>query len=442
MSAPEATDITLYPIGIDWRKISLDVRNHATYTKECLLNFWELDIANTLNKKDLSTGCPEKFNERFALKYFIMGLNLILMFMSATNNTLIGFKILEQLSLAELSLVAMFLPKDVRILIANSTTFLSNLIAKTKLELCSKRLAVCLKKSKKGLYLEHLALTPFTFNTYIDTLDFTTSNIELIAFNPMFPILTLVTTNNILFVYCYGKKKKHRSILYHESFICPVNTVEWSQNGLMFYIITRDWGYSESQISSYSLNKGTYGIKRHYAIITGKTQALNNSQLWLNNHEIIFVHPHKTENNLSKLTIVDYMQQQTKLLFNLNDFPNLQNVIVSKNKLYFTSDCQMTDSHRHSRIFEFDLMSSKLTQSIHVPGSLVGIRSNNSVLVFLYVAINRLTIQNDTLLKPFINLSESCPYNETYNKQRPLEQQLMIGIFDGTSVEHRKMDSE
>ena len=438
MTAPEATEFSLYPIGVDWRKISLDVRKHANITKDGLLTFWEQQIATNIGNKKLDVA---HVNKRLDFKYFVMGLNILLMFMVATNNYYIGFKILDELTLGELGLVAMYLPKDIRKLVAESTHFMSSIIKKTKLQLSYDRIAACLIRSKKSLYIEHLTVQPFFFESVVDSLDFTTANVSNIVFNPVYPILALLTTNDILFIYSYGKRK-HRQILYHKSQIFGMFEISWSNNGLFLYTIFNDWGTSTACLATYTFNKKYYRITLSTEVIKIKRTKAYRSQLWLSNNEILILHPSNTENNFSKINLLDNPFKPIPL-FNLNEFSNIKSLCCQQNKLYFVAEC--TNSvYKHSTIYEYDFIQQKVMQAIHCPGYIVSLNSNKTLLVFLYIWNNRLMPTEIATLQPFTNTQDcqpNCPFTSTFDKHRPLTQYLMVGIFDGDKLDIRKLDT-
>lgn len=405
-------------------------------SKEGLLTPWELDIAHNVRNYGLHSDCRYLFENRIRFKYFVMGLNLLLMFLVASNNTLVGFKILEQLSLGELAMVAIYLPQNIRRLISQSKTLLNNMIQQTKLNLSLERISNCLIKSKKSLLLEHLSLQPFKFKNLIDVLDFTTSSFEIVSFNPVLPLLAADTNTNILYIYCYSKIKRARSILFHRSFDRTVTNMSWSENGLSFYTINA-LSHSSKILYLYSVKKSNYKCSIETQITINPV--CTSSYLWVNNNTILFID--------SKVKLNTYTIDTATMKFidfDLNSFDNISSFCCLKNKCYFVASCHFKNTDHikyHTNVFEFDFEQRKITNVIHIPGKVVNMATNNSILVFVYISDNRLQTCKNATLYPFTIVDDDCPYTQT-SKPNMYMQSLMVGIYNGKSLDIRKLDPQ
>ena len=298
-----------YPPGIIWQRMSLDVRQHSLFNPTTVaLSFWELEIAKKLElHKRLARLCKCHVAERIQFKYFIMGLHLVYTFFTS-GHYLIAFHILQHLSMGPFSMVVVFLPSPVCRLIARSSVAIKHLILNTRpvldLKLNVGRLKWCLlQPATTTLFSEYKSLQPFYFASTLDTLDFATHPIKNASFNPVHSAIAFVTTKNVFYVYCYGR----RSILFHSlmhdaSYI----TLSWSPKGTYLYTIEYqnfpNHHYRLDLFQLCSSSSSTCHLKKFYS--TPIKGSLNTKYLWISDVEILFSTPKsRPQTNLIKLKI-------------------------------------------------------------------------------------------------------------------------------------------
>lgn len=412
-----------------------------------------MDIANQLKKYNLKKNCHCHLEERIQLKYFVMGLNLLLMLMVATSNDLISFKILEYLDFAQISMIAVFLPFHTRNLLATSNKLLKHIITSSNLDLNPQRLSHCLKKSKKSLFYEYLALKPFTFKYPLGSLAFTNENIKLANFNPCFPIVSIVTMTNIMFVYCYGERKKSKTILFHQYIHDHlISNISWSPNGQYFYAI------NYTTLNIYMLNRKSFIFR-----FIGNTKlkiTFQSNNLWLAPNEILVSEVNKSHDHLSKIVLKGMQMEKcfikTSVLFDqnpftfeyLNNFQDLTHPIFVPNitdYIFFKSVCPFLchDLPSHSSIILLNVKSKKIEMIIHCPGNIVALNANDKFLVFCFIINHNLYSTKNAEILSFPQ--KHCPFTQTEMKNKddePFYSFLQIGIYDGTNLQCRTMNKQ
>ena len=389
---------------MDWRCVSLNLNNHRNFDANiAALDIWEIDIAKKLNQNHLIKLCKRHIIDRVQFKNFVMGLNLMLMLLVATNNDLIGFQILSYLPFLQFSMIVTFLPKNTRQLIQRSTKLLKSVCHPLNLDLW--RVKRCLLLSSKSLFNEYLSLQPFVFESVLDQLQFVTKPIKDANFNPVYPIIALITTANTLFIYCYGKNKRSKQILYYINFNAGDHVMSWSPNGKYFYIINYandnfeplDYGL----LQLYKLNVKSFKFKDFYAAPIANH--LHTKYLWLSNTELLYSNPYKKrQSNLVKLKINCETDEISKHFFTfandlipcdfdcLNKFKFLAKTVYvrnNKNSLFINSNCifKCCQDARHSLIIDLNLATKTINRIILVPDRIVAFECNADVLVFCYV---------------------------------------------------------
>lgn len=423
---------SLYPPNIDWRSLSLDVQKHPNFDPlTSQLDHWEIDVAKSINLNKINRYCQCHISERIQFKYFIMGLNLLLMFLVYSNNALISFTILDQLQFAHISAIAVFLPRQTRLLLAKSTHFMNKLSSNNTFNI--HRLRWCLRNSAKQLLLERSSLTLMRTHTRIDVLHFSKDRIEEATFNPVYPILSLIFDNNILFVYCYGKKKRSKDILYFTGFAEGMFKMSWSSNGRYMYISTKETDFAyRNRLFIYSLDVKTYTMTLIHDCLL--SSGCFSRYLWISENELLYK-PNEyilKKIILSDSILLDEIKYKTDLVQEYQQ-SDILCVPKIKNTVFFYSDiCNIDCLENHGCIYQFNYITHTLIAKILVPGKIQFFDCNSKCLVYGYTSNyqptpdSQLITSPDCFHCPFANLSQDAIYTD-----------VIFGIYDGTHLQNR-----
>jgi hypothetical protein len=349
--------------------------------------------------------------ERLNFKYFLMGIHLLLLFIT-TGNTLIASNILETLELGRIALVAIYLPYTARCFISHCTAILERQVSNYWIDgLNITRLRHQLQKSKLGLYRELLSLQPFETSECIDTLEFLKHDIlDHASFNPVLPIISIITQAGILFIYCYGKGKRSRDIIYHKRLKETRMAVEmsWSPNGKYLYIISTHDSRKlipiakKPKIDIYEISKRKYTCR----LITSYPLAnrLISKYLWLDNNSILYAAPDDVNTHLSKMVIDDTTAIKQPLsniptdpnpftfdILNLFNYVSRPVVVCGlPNLIFFTVQCPCCNkSNNENYILQLSLTNKSLVTLYHLPGRVINMATNGALFIFTYNANSR-----------------------------------------------------
>ena len=376
----------------DWETRSLDVRHHPHFSKQCLLASWELKLAERINKPYLFKQCECHIEQRLQFKYFLIGIQFILLLCTTTYHPDIMIQILRFVNFTQLAQVAMYLPTHARIYIANTKNLIRNHARNYNSNLNIPRLIYCLtQRNARLLYSELETLEPFAFTQQLHTLHFTDKPLKDASFNSKRPIIACVTRDNLFYVYNY---KTSNVLLCHKS-ISDIHKVSWNNKGNVVYII---FGHSD-QLS----------ICIFYLLPSSKMAQLTSlpinasmlsSKLWFSDYTIIYREPEASLAHLCGIYVGLNGQWQKRALlitsidkhplefecllqFKLLDHPTHINEFP--NYIFFRSSCPYTNPHdNHHCLVILDLISKSIVQIFHAPGHIYNMTCNNSMLVFCF----------------------------------------------------------
>lgn len=395
----------------------MDVRQHGSFDSRCLLLPWEIKHAEKITDSRfayLQKRCLCHVEKRLEFKYFLMGIHFLLLFIT-TGNSLIATTILESLDLGRLALVAIYFPYTARCFISHCNAVLEKQIAQYWISgLNKERIRQRLQLSRLGLYQELLSLQPYDTSDYVDTLEFLKHDIiRLASFNPVFPIIALITESGILFLYCYGKGKRSRDIVYHKRVDGrKALEISWSKDGQLFYIIRVHGTNSQTmgkktkrpKIEIFRFNKRTYGCT--FIIKCLISDRLISKDLWVNNNSILYASPDDPNTHLSKLIIDQDNEIIKRSLSNIPTDPNpftfnilnlfgyvSRPVVVSglENTIFFTVQCPCcaTQKNNQNYILQLSLTNKSLVTLYHLPGRVINMATNGELFIFTYEANSR-----------------------------------------------------
>ena len=287
MQAPEGNDVSLYPIGIDWRTI--DPREYLLRDLNANLYYYEMQAANKLKLFTVMRECACHRENRLDFKYMLMGINIFLMLSLATNNDLVASLILELLDFQHFAILSVFLPFYKRSQIGTRNRFLQRICKPSKLNFI--RIQECLVNDAQ-LYYEYLNLQPLKQNTQIDSIEFTDHEIRSATFNPVFNIIALYTSSGTFYIYKYDtyRNEKCRKVVYFERLTLTYHYImSWSQNGKYFYlaVIDKENAYV-LQFYYYNQYMETFTpIKNNFKLLNVPTYLIIDN-LWLSENSIFY----------------------------------------------------------------------------------------------------------------------------------------------------------
>lgn len=437
----------------------MDIRQHDSFDRRCLLLPWEANHADKIkyNYPFLQTACLCHVEERCGFKYTLMGIHFLLLLIT-TGNSLIASQIIDTLELGRLGLIAVYLPYTARCFISQCRLELEKMVSKYWISgLNTVRLRQQLQKSRFGLYKELLSLQPFENSHCIDTLEFLQTPLVHASFNPVFPLLALITARSIfspiLFVYCYGKGKRSRDIIAHRALPkeSMIEEISWSPDGQLFYIITTKDLYRllpkdrEPVLMIFRLykRKYTFTLLASYPLST----RIISSHLWLNNSSILYATPNDPNTYLSKL-VIDLTDNE------ISKQP-LSNLPTDPSPFTFPILGLFTDISRpvvpygipnviyvsitNTYILQLSLTNKSLVTLYHLPGRLINMNTNGSLFLFTYTANSR----HDTDVHTHVfDMSSKWTHAEC-NREDGGNGILVVGIVNKEhSLEYRILERE
>jgi hypothetical protein len=344
----------------------------------------------------------------------------------------------------DLAMVAVYLPASARNILAHGKKHITEMMFKhspfahkINVERLQHQLRIC----RFGLFNELLALEPYTNSVLIDTLDFLDYNLKVSRFNPVFPIICIVTTIvNMLYVYRYGKTGKYaRTIIYSSTFVPNdrIRTMSWSDNGLLLYIITE----LETKYSLYIYRFDCKKYKMSLVVQLPFVDRLLSDYLWLDNNSLLYSSPDKPSTHMCRLTINKgnlLHKQPVGNIFDLeflNRFTNLSSPIVVlhlPNIIFFTGNvrCRNAENGKYTNqscLIQVPIFDPTRITLYHVPGPMFNIASNGRFLVFTYEAQSTHTSEvhcheitpDQSYIDCASHYNPSCSYNI-----------LVVGILD------------
>lgn len=364
-------------------------RNVSPFTE---LYNWEKDFAS---KTNLSIS---------RIRSVLLGINLLYILMVVNNQSLVGYKILEFLSVQELAIVSIFIPH-----ISTSSVFLHKIIKNSHIQLNPFRLARCLYN--KTLFDEIQHFRQIKCTQRISTLHFVSYNIYRVVFNPIYPIIALIHKRlQVLFIFDYKCSK----IVHHFPLLTsPVGSIiAWSPNGCNLSLII------DNEIKLYSFNH-TQSIIEHINTFKIITNSLHESQIekpldynWTPNNEMyILLNKQPT---FGKILSSLKMHKIEKIAYPKSNWFFVQ---FLNNKLYFASQCECL---KHSVIYEGD------KKKIIIPGNIRQFKANEDLLVFLFCG-SHFPIRFDT--------DDNVFCTQQYSKYF-----LTIGIYDSNENALRQIN--
>lgn len=366
-------------------------RNLSPFTD---LYNWEKDFAS---KTNLSIA---------RIRSILLGINLLYILMVVNNQSLVGYKILEFLSVQELAIVSIFIPH-----ISTSSAFIKKIIQNSHIQLNPIRLARCLYN--KTLFDEVQHFRRIRCTQQICTLHFVTTNIYRVVFNPIYPIIALIHKRlQVLFIFDY----EHSQILNHfPLFTYPVGSdIAWSPNGCNLSLIIDN----EIKLYSFKPTQSTIEHINTFKIITGSLQEslpLQERPLeynWTPNNEMyILLNKQPT---FGKILSSLKMHKIETIAYPKSNWFSVQ---FLNNKLYFATQC---DCFKHSVIYEGD------KKKIIIPGNIRQFKANEDLLVFLFCG-SHFQISFDT--------DDNIYCTQTYIKYF-----LTIGIYDSNENALRQIN--
>jgi len=431
--------------------MSMDVRRHDCFDNRCLLLPWELKHAEKVDHKFpyLKKTCPCHIETRLKYKYFLMGLHFISLFLVMSGNTLIATHIVKYITLTDLAMVAIYLPASARRVLAHSKTQLKEMVfchnSHHAPHINIERLQHQLCDSRFGLLNELIALEPYTSSELIDTLDFLDYNLKDSCFNPVFPIICIVTSMiNMLYIYRYGKTGRYaRTIIYSSTFTPKdkIQCMSWSSNGLLLYIVTKSY-QDKCSLHIFRFNERKYKM----SLVTQLpfVERLISNYLWFNNNSLLYSSPDKSDYHLCKLIIGNGNVIQKQPIGNITDdsrFECLKNfskldppILVSgiPDKIFFTGTIRCYNVEKGKYTYQYCLVQLSIFDLnqitlYHLPGPSFNIATNGRFLVFTYEAPSKLesVIHTHTLLPDQDHIA--CLINHHPVRDYEL---LVVGILD------------
>jgi hypothetical protein len=414
---------------IDWKTMSLDVRQHPYYSRQCRLASWEINLAKPLKKTYLEKDCSCHVEKRLEFKYMLIAVNLLLMLLVTTHNPYIAKHILQYITLQQLSIVAVYLPLKARQLLVAIPGLIETLVYKdiTTSNLNLDRLKDCLTfQNSKGLLNELEGLKSFTFDSpAIDEIPYMTGSLQDAAFNPRYPIIASITHQRILTLYCYKNPTRPKGILYIDGYphTSSLQTLSWSDHGLYLYYFLFDLSSRETTVVILSVIN--YTIQKVLALpIASK---MSGARLWLNNNTLLFCDSDRPPNHLSCLRIyannkwikgsLDLKpKDRSPLHFTcLTPFTNITQPTCVKHfpdLIFLITDCPLRNpsDYAHHCVVVMSIKKKKVLHILHCPGRVFNMTSNSSRLVIMYGAV---VDQEDAIyrseLTVFNTLDDYCP---------------------------------
>lgn len=379
-----------------------------------------------------------------------------------SNQTVIGTHILKYVSLMDLAMVAMYLPSSARAILAQGEQRMKDLVfghsPRHARYINIDRLQQQLRKSRFGLFNELVALEPYSTSEIVDTLDFIDYNLKDCRFNPVFPVICLITgIVNMLFVYRYGKTGRYARTVLHTSTFAPTEKIcklSWSNDGLFFYLITEN--KTRYTLSFYRFNPRRYEMRLLKRVPF--VERLIGQYLWVGNTGILYSSPDKPNTHLCILTMnkVDILHKRPLgnitdpyTLDYLNQFFNLSAPILLTDipeMIFFTGHIRTLNPDTGKCTNEYCLIQISIWEPkrkitlYHVPGPIFNLASNGRFLVFTYEGesawasrIHRHEITSD-------EISINCKSH--YNPTRPCNL-LVVAILDSKLfLDYRYLDIE
>lgn len=435
MQAPEGNDVSLYPIGIDWRRI--DPREYLLRDPNASLYYYEMQAADKLKLITVMRECACHRQNRFDFKYMLMGINIFLMLCLATNNDLVASLILELLDFQHFAILSVFLPLFKRIRISSQTYLLKQICKPSKLNYI--RIQECLESpvNSSQLYLEYLNLQPLKENAQIDSIEFTDREIISASFNPVYNIIALHTNGPTFYIYKYDSyyNEKKRKVIYFERVTRGFTDIlSWSPNGKYFYFAI----YSKSktfQLHFYYYNQymETFApIQNNFMLLDVHNSMLTNN-LWLS--EKSFFYYLESENTCYEYSFENdnNYPSQTVLSSSLNryfpKFDKVKHLVIFNRNLFIVHYGCPFNHHSHYSIMQYNVDQPDVNVHYQYTGAgkHLQLTANNHMLASLS-GFHPERVDGIMIKQPYNSFCKFDPSNDRYDDDQDDNGQQTIAL--------------